>query len=346
MSIDASELCEIRVPTYRRPKLLERALESVVAQTYRNWRCIVFDDCPNGSARSVIDSFRDERLNYSHNSKRLGGIGNIDQAFARVPLLGGKYAFVLEDDNFLLPNHIENSIGILTKHKTKVAFCNQVFEILDVAGEPASETLNRMYEPGIHQPDDLLPALLFSYGFSNGAAFWHTDCQSDFQIGALTALPEIQESLRLFRLSEAVFVSLAPTSVWRPRQHQTPPQTRKLSRTRILRFLPNKIRQFIELKERTECRSMVIKRLGVTRVQSFICNNRIPDFAQQKQIRVSKIETALLLCGYNMKLTSRHRLNRLGWLLAGLLLRRSLPSRLKLERWMRDERCKKERALS
>jgi glycosyltransferase involved in cell wall biosynthesis len=84
MSADTNELCEVRVPTYRRLTLLKRALQSLISQTYPNWRCIVFDDCPNGTARSVVDSLCDHRIYYSHNERRLGAIGNKDQAFVRM----------------------------------------------------------------------------------------------------------------------------------------------------------------------------------------------------------------------------------------------------------------------
>jgi hypothetical protein len=48
-------------------------------------------------------------------------------------------------------------------------------------GQIAKETiLDWMYAPGIHRPDELLMALLFSHGFSNGSAFWRTDCLSNF----------------------------------------------------------------------------------------------------------------------------------------------------------------------
>src|ERR1700739_258820 len=35
------------VPTYRRPKLLPRALDSLLAQTFTEWECEVHNDDPN-----------------------------------------------------------------------------------------------------------------------------------------------------------------------------------------------------------------------------------------------------------------------------------------------------------
>src|SRR5262245_60840816 len=128
-------LCEIRVPTFRRPKLLKRALISILNQTHRQWCCIVFDDCPNGSARSIVREVNDPRIELCRNSKPLGAIGNIDQAFEPGCLRGGRYAFVLEDDNYLLPNHIEYSVDALERNCAKVAFCNQFCERVVAPGE-------------------------------------------------------------------------------------------------------------------------------------------------------------------------------------------------------------------
>src|SRR5690606_36713123 len=40
-------LVEIRVPTYRRPAWLRHALTTIVEQSLRDWRALVFDDLPD-----------------------------------------------------------------------------------------------------------------------------------------------------------------------------------------------------------------------------------------------------------------------------------------------------------
>jgi glycosyltransferase involved in cell wall biosynthesis len=330
MSFDVPGLCEIRVPTYRRPKLLRRALSSILEQTYSRWRCMVFDDCPDGSARSIVEGVGDQRLEYRRNSKQLGATGNIDQSFTREPLMGGEYAFILEDDNYLLPNHIEISVDILRRNKLKVAFCNQYCEVIEVAGEPGPigkwRTLDWMYEPGLHSPDELLPALLFSHGFSNGAVFWHVDCLSDFRIGKSTTRSGIQESLRLLWLKDPVYVSLEPTSVWRAQEPQKRFWERGPTIASFRRFALSGIGYLMSEKEKIDYQSLVIQRLGFDRVLGYIDKNGIADFAMFKQHRVARIERAMLLCGYNNNLTDRGLASRLGLLLMGYIARYLLPS--------------------
>jgi glycosyltransferase involved in cell wall biosynthesis len=330
MSRDSSGLCEVRVPTFRRPKLLRRALLSVLEQTYGHWRCVVLDDCPDGSARSTVEAIQDHRIDYLQNPRRLGAVGNIDKSFFRGPMLGGNYAFVLEDDNYLLPDHIERSIGILSENNAKVAFCNQYCEMVDVPGEPGrignEKTLNWMYEEGIYSPDELLPALLFSHGFSNGAAFWRTDCLSDLQIGGSTRREGIQENLRLLRLREPVYVSLQPSSVWRSRDPPKSCACRKPILASFRRFASNGFQRVMAEKEGIDCRCAALRRLGEERVLNYIARNTSPDFFY----RVAGIERTMLLCGYNTKLTSRWQADRLIWLLMGCIARYLIPTRLRL----------------
>jgi glycosyltransferase involved in cell wall biosynthesis len=319
------DLCEIRVPTYRRPKLLKRALTSLLEQTYQDWRCIVLDDCRDASGRPIVEELRDPRIQYTQNPQRLGALGNIDQAFAPRPKLDGKYAFVLEDDNYLLPMHINTSIDILHKCEARVAFCNQYCETAERIDEPGvlttSKTLDWMFRQGLHQPSDLLPALLFSHGFSNGAAFWRTECLSNFQIGTLTNHPGIQESLRLLRLKDPVYVSLEPTSVWRARDPQKSFAERKLSLNSLRRFALDAMEHFIVEIQTINYQSEVLRRLGPANVNRFITENAIEDFSRFRDERVSSIERAMVLCGYDERFGQTSTLNRIRWYLLGYLAR-------------------------
>jgi glycosyltransferase involved in cell wall biosynthesis len=311
---------------------LRRALLSLIDQTYTDWRCIVFDDCPARSARSIVESIAEKRILYSPNPKQLGALGNIDQSFAKEPLLGGTYAFVLEDDNYLLPEHIAKAVHTLEDNAAKVAFCNQFCEVIVRAGEPGHigrhQTLNWMYQFGQNDPKDLLPALLFSHGFSNGSVFWSMDCESDFRIGKLTSCPGIQESLRLLRLKDPVYVSLVSTSVWRPREPESKLWRDRLSLRSLNRILVNKLSEWRAARERIDCQAAALRRMGLDKALSFVLDNKIPDFAEFRSKRLSTIERSMLLSGYNARLTSRGQVRRAALFLIGYIARNVTKSKL------------------
>jgi glycosyltransferase involved in cell wall biosynthesis len=212
-------VCEIRTPTFRRPNLLLRALESMRRQTFGGWRCIGFDDCPDGSARPVVEAMNDERFEYRQNRTPLGAIGNIHQCFRGGPFARGAYACVVEDDNYLLPDHLQAQLETCQREQVAVTFSAQYVEAIEAPGAPGrltqDKTIAWIYPEGRRAWREMLPAFLFSHAFSNGAAFWSAGCRSNFEIGAVTRHPGIQETLRMLRLRDDVHVSHRATSVWR-----------------------------------------------------------------------------------------------------------------------------------
>ena len=47
----------IIIPVYNREKLIKRAIESVIHQSYKNWECIVIDDNSTDLTRESINNY-------------------------------------------------------------------------------------------------------------------------------------------------------------------------------------------------------------------------------------------------------------------------------------------------
>ena len=52
--IKKSPLVSIIIPSYNRAKLLEETLDSILAQTWKNWECIVVDDGSTDSTEELL----------------------------------------------------------------------------------------------------------------------------------------------------------------------------------------------------------------------------------------------------------------------------------------------------
>ena len=63
-----SILVSIIIPTYNRAHLIGETLDSVLAQTYQNWECIIVDDGSSDSTDSLIATYKtiDVRFQYLH----------------------------------------------------------------------------------------------------------------------------------------------------------------------------------------------------------------------------------------------------------------------------------------
>ena len=55
-------LVSIIIPTYNREHLIGETLDSVLAQTYEKWECLVVDDGSTDQTRKEIINIKDERF--------------------------------------------------------------------------------------------------------------------------------------------------------------------------------------------------------------------------------------------------------------------------------------------
>lgn len=63
-----NSLISIIIPTYNRAYLIGETLDSVLAQTYTNWECIIVDDGSTDNSEEVIKEYtkKDHRFQYHH----------------------------------------------------------------------------------------------------------------------------------------------------------------------------------------------------------------------------------------------------------------------------------------
>ena len=210
-------LCEVRVPTYKRPDLLKRALQSLTAQTYNNWKCVVLDDSPTQEARSVVESFRDNRMIYQPHPTNLGRTKNLDYAFLSTNYIGGLYAFVLEDDNYLFPTFIAENIQSLETNNVNIVLRNAEIRLqTNEASIPTGETNSgKWYTQGMYSPFEIYARLFFCEGITNSGLFWRTNTiQSNLQVGSQVKDALHQELFRSLQIKEPIYYEPKPLCVF------------------------------------------------------------------------------------------------------------------------------------
>jgi glycosyltransferase involved in cell wall biosynthesis len=99
----ASELAAIAIcmATYEpEPALLRAQLDSIRAQTRRDWICVISDDCssPEGFAAIEAEVAGDSRFRVSRSPERLGVYRNFERALAMAPPEPRLIAFADQDD--------------------------------------------------------------------------------------------------------------------------------------------------------------------------------------------------------------------------------------------------------
>lgn len=209
-------LTHIRTPTYRRPAELKRCLESLLAQSRGNWVCDVYDDDPAGSGLSVVQDIGDPRIRHNQNDPQLFASKNIDQCFTSRNPRGADYFCVVEDDNYILPGFIEDNIRICHEHRVEIVFRNQLIEFASGTADARLSDfgiLDRKLNEGRYDPDMFRLSLVADIGVSNGGLFWSRNAATDMEIGHECSAT-LQEYLRTYAISDAIFVAMEPLAVW------------------------------------------------------------------------------------------------------------------------------------
>jgi glycosyltransferase involved in cell wall biosynthesis len=101
----SNPLVSVVVATYKRPQLVQRAVNSILAQTYDEWEFIVVNDDPETDVSGVIPE--DPRISYAQHYKNrdLNGARNTG-----VRAASGKYIAFLDDDDEWKPTKLEKQV--------------------------------------------------------------------------------------------------------------------------------------------------------------------------------------------------------------------------------------------
>lgn len=118
-------LVSIIIPTFNRAHLIEETLDSVLAQTYTNWECIVVDDGSTDHTSEVMAAYctNDSRFQYHSRPDTYlpGGNGARNYGFE---LSKGEYVNWFDSDDLMMPKKLEKQVAIMESNASLVVnFC-------------------------------------------------------------------------------------------------------------------------------------------------------------------------------------------------------------------------------
>ena len=105
-----SPLVSIVIPTYNHAPMLQRALTTVVEQTYQNWNAIVVNNFSTDNTLEVVAAFNDPRIQCV-NFRNHGVIGASRNE--GIALATGQYLAFLDSDDTWFPTKLEKCVEIL-----------------------------------------------------------------------------------------------------------------------------------------------------------------------------------------------------------------------------------------
>lgn len=129
------EQIDILMATYNGEKYLKEQLDSILSQTYSNFRLIISDDCSKDNTRKILKEYeqKDNRIKVFYQEENLGYIKNFEFLLKKVE----NEIYALSDqDDIWLPTKVEK-----TYKKLKNTNADLVFTDLEVV----DKNLNSMY---------------------------------------------------------------------------------------------------------------------------------------------------------------------------------------------------------
>lgn len=98
----------IITPTFKRRELLERAVASLIAQTYKDWEMIIINDSPQDDTyKNFAPSINDARIHYHVNTTNKGVNFSRNLALEKLSA-DSKWVIFLDDDDYLAPDTLSN----------------------------------------------------------------------------------------------------------------------------------------------------------------------------------------------------------------------------------------------
>ena len=153
------------IPVYNREAYLGAAIESVLAQTYRDFELLVIDDGSADRSREVARRYRDRRVRllcHEHNQ------GLPRTRNAGIDAARGTYVAFLDSDDVALPARLAKQVSFLDRHPNHAAVGAWV-DWMDDSGRPLGRVKRRPVAAC-----DVAALRLFRQGIENTASLART----------------------------------------------------------------------------------------------------------------------------------------------------------------------------
>lgn len=139
------------MPAYNAAKYLREAIDSILAQTYRDFEFIIINDGSTDRTKEIILNYDDPRIVYLENEKNSGICVTLNKGLNAAQ---GRYIVRMDADDISLPERLAIQVEYMDKHP-EIGVCGS--DII-VFGEGKEESIFEQ----IHLSDDCAAGLLFN----------------------------------------------------------------------------------------------------------------------------------------------------------------------------------------
>ena len=115
-------LISVIIPVYKVEKYLDKCVESVVNQTYKNLEIILVDDGSPDNCPAICDKWgeKDVRIKVIH--KPNGGLS--DARNVGIDNCIGEYITFIDSDDYITENYVQKLVDAIMQNNADIAMCN------------------------------------------------------------------------------------------------------------------------------------------------------------------------------------------------------------------------------
>lgn len=115
------EKISIIIPVYNVQEYLDRCLNSIINQTYKNIEILLIDDGSTDNSGKICDLYKDKDKRVSVIHKKNGGLS--DARNVGIKNASGEYLSFVDSDDFVAENFIQELHSIITAYSADIAIC-------------------------------------------------------------------------------------------------------------------------------------------------------------------------------------------------------------------------------
>ncbi|MDR0307887.1 MAG: glycosyltransferase [Chitinispirillales bacterium] len=126
-------LISIITPCYNSEKYIAEAIESVLAQTYKNWEMIIIDDYSSDNSLDIVNTYaqKDGRIKVVRQERNSGAAAARNRG---IDISKGEYLAFLDSDDLWLSEKLEKQLRFMQKYNCDFSFTER--ELIDEMGNP------------------------------------------------------------------------------------------------------------------------------------------------------------------------------------------------------------------
>ncbi len=183
------------VTSYNYEKYILKTLESIKAQTYRNFEIIIVDDCSNDNSCKIIEDFISENQDLKITLiKQSSNQGQMASMIKGLESAQGQFVSFIDSDDILMPDYAKNHIKVHLE--TSVAFTS--CQIIEIGEDDEIHTMNSISSPHCTNLDELFAGEKVKYKILKhkhfGGWYWSPNSSAMFRKASIELIINYQKA--------------------------------------------------------------------------------------------------------------------------------------------------------